>query len=144
MMALWPSMIGIQKLLSPHFHLPYMVNQKLLDKKLYVYSHLFLQSHILLCLGEDGAWRFCFAYFLYYPSKHMWIAALVEELKKTNGTELTHREILKNRVKYLDILHYPHIDFWEKILQKMRLKVEVFSPFLGILLSSVSLQKKQA
>ena len=60
MMALWPSMIGIQKLLSPHFHLPYMVKQKLLDKKLYVYSHLFLQSHIFLCLGEDGmAFLFC-------------------------------------------------------------------------------------
>ena len=55
MMALWPSMIGMQKLLSPHFHLPYMVKQKLLDKKLYLYSHPFFAiTYFLLGGGWHG------------------------------------------------------------------------------------------
>ena len=76
------SMIGMQKLLSPHFHLAIYGQTEVAGQKVVcLFTSFFAITHFL-CLGEDGAWRFCFAYFLYYPSKHMWIAPLVEELKK--------------------------------------------------------------
>ena len=82
-MELWPSMSGMQKLLSPHFHFAIYGQTEVAGQKVVclVYTHLFLQSHIFCAWGRM-AWHFCFAYFLYYPSKHMWIAPLVEELKK--------------------------------------------------------------
>ena len=60
MMAMWPSMIGMQKLLSPHFHFAIYGQTEVAGQKVVCLYTSFFAITYFLCLGEDGmAFLFC-------------------------------------------------------------------------------------